>query len=70
MFPEIAIYSSSDLEYTVEEYEGELSLCSMLLIFVGADTTVHVLRMRALHWSCRRLGNYAVEKSKPTAANH
>lgn len=35
VFPEIAIYSSSDLEYTVEEYEGELSLCSMLLVFVG-----------------------------------
>lgn len=35
VFPEIAIYSSSDLQDTVEGYEAKLSLCSILLIFGG-----------------------------------
>lgn len=29
---DLAIYNNSDLQYTVEGYEGKLSLCSILLI--------------------------------------
>lgn len=31
---DLAIYNNSDLQYTVEGYEGKLSLCSILLIFL------------------------------------